>query len=1171
MRLYFLLLAGLAGSLPLFAQGWEKAAAVPGDYTPAAGRPPKHATLFRTSTDRLRERLLATPHEDAAAAAAAELYVPQPDGGLARFLIRAYHLQAPEDAARFPGIRTWYGHDPSTPGRTIFLDWTARGFHASVSGGGRPGYTVDPVATDRLDYYRVTQKANYDPGRRKPFDCRTGAGEPAQRPDGTGGGKSLDDCRLREYTTAVAATAEYSRYHGANSPADAALVQSAVVTTLNRVNQIYSRDLGIRLRLVAGNDRGYFYDPHTDPYPLDTVSRMILLNTEVLDDLHGRGAYQLGHVFACGSRNTGVAFFRSTCGGSRGGGATSLIEPAGDAFAVDYVAHEIGHQFGANHTQNNNCNYSTDSGVEPGSGSTIMGYAGICAPNVQDYSDDYFHGRSIEEIGHFVNQASGGCGAVVNEALRNPNVRPAADATIPAGTPFILRGRALSADPGTNLTYGWEQHDRKQGTMPPRGENPNGPLFRSYAPTSNPERSFPRLADVLTGAEPVWERLPTVTRAMTFRATVRNASAAYGCTARDEVLLTVNGTAGPFTVTDPSDGNHWSAGQIAQVRWDVAGTTAPPINSARVDIYLSADGGASWALIQEDTPNDGYTQLPVPAVNTERARIMVRSADNYFYQVSRRDFRIAPVDEGPPTLELRPLSSLGASDCFSENRAVHFDFVTDGGGGASDPIRWRVTDLPPGVVASFDLNPTRPGGRFTLTLSGWDRAEPGSYAPRLVGESAQGQLSQELGVNKLGRERGAGPAILGPPAAGGGTDLRPTLTAAPTGTAGRYEFQLADTSDFSRLLLRRETERAEVQLPDYLDAERTYYWRVRQLVDGGCGSTAWRDSSFTTAGCRIFASRADSVVISDGPPVNVSTMPLEVPEDLTVGDLDVHELDITHSYLADLRIELIGPEGRRATVYERSCGNRDNIFASFDDEAAGLTPDCPPTGGDFFRPPGGQLYNFDGAAARGQWTLRVADLGNRDGGHINGFKLKICPQAAVLLPVTWLAFTATARKDHVALDWRTADERDNYGFFVERSAGARGPWRELGFVAAGTDYRFADRTVAPATDYFYRLRQEDLDGRVSYSDIRSARIGGGGGPALLVFPNPAAGRFHYRRTEARPVPLDYQLTDARGRALADGELSAGGGTLDLSARPAGLYYLRLLGGNGPQTIRLVKL
>ncbi len=320
-------------------------------------------------------------------------------------------------------------------------------------------------------------------------------------------------------------------------------------------------------------------------------------------------------------------------------GWTASNFPEGDNFDIDYVAHEMGHQLGANHT----FSYSTASGnlaslVEPGSGSTIMAYTGITSNyDVQFNSNDYFHGFSVQEIKDRINSVA--CGTNTPFAGPAPSINAGADYVIPKSTAFVLKG--TSTDPNTaSYTYTWEQMDsgssQTGNNSIPYLNKPSGPTFRSVVPVSTPVRYFPDFNKVLAGVLTTkWETVSGVGRSLNFALTVRNNSIMAPQTSKDAMMITVNNASGPFKVTAPAFGQSAASGSAVNVTWDVANTTQAPVSTANVNIKLSTDGGQTFTTIAANTPNDGNEQVTIPAGSTAtNAYIMVEAVGNIYYAVS---------------------------------------------------------------------------------------------------------------------------------------------------------------------------------------------------------------------------------------------------------------------------------------------------------------------------------------------------------------------------------------------------------------------------------------------------------------------------------------------------------------------------------------------------------
>ena len=387
----------------------------------------------------------------------------------------------------------------------------------------------------------------------------------------------------RNYRLAVATTGEYTAFHGGTVNGGMA----AVVKTMNRVNQIYNRDLNVHMTLVANNNQLVYTNSSSDPYTNNNGFTMLSQNQSNIDNVIGSGNYDIGHVFSTGGG--GVAGIRAVCSNSRKAeGVTGQGSPQGDPFDIDYVAHEIGHQFGGNHTFNGTAgacsgNRNASTAYEPGSGTSIMAYAGICgSENTQSNSDATFHAGSIAEMTAFIS-AGGSCFTTpVASSNSAPSVNAGDDYTIPRSTPFLLTGSASDSN-GDSLTYQWDQLDAGSSTNGSTHGTDNGSnaLFRSFVPGSNPIRTFPQLGTLNGNTTDKAETLPTTARALDFRLTVRDQK---GGVESDDARITVDNKSGPFMVTQPNTSTTLNTSQQQVVEWDVACTDAAPVNCSTVDI-----------------------------------------------------------------------------------------------------------------------------------------------------------------------------------------------------------------------------------------------------------------------------------------------------------------------------------------------------------------------------------------------------------------------------------------------------------------------------------------------------------------------------------------------------------------------------------------------------------
>ncbi|OPZ18920.1 MAG: Ser-Thr-rich glycosyl-phosphatidyl-inositol-anchored membrane family protein [candidate division BRC1 bacterium ADurb.BinA364] len=544
---------------------------------------------------------------------------------------------APELAARYPEIKTYAGWDVDDPARTIRFDSTYQGFHAQVRGPGG-AWHIDPYWLG--ESYAVYWKGDLAPDE-EPFECLV-AGETAsrERAEPPSASVTQSGAALRTFRLAVACTGEYGAYHGGTVP----LALSAIVTAINRVTGIYRIDLAIHLTLVANNDQLIYLNGATDPFNNTNASTLIGQSHTVITSTLGSANFDIGHTFSTGAG--GLAGLGVVCDNTyKGRGVTGTSNPIGDPYYVDYVAHEIGHQFGANHTFNgatgscSGANRNASTAYEPGSGSTIMAYAGICGvDNLQSNSDAFFHFASIAEIQSYVS-AWGGCAASASTGNSAPSPSAGSDYYIPKGTPFQLTGSASDPNAGQSLTYCWEQRDLGPQSLLTASDNGTIPLFRSFAPTSSAARVFPRLDNLIANISTNDEKLPQLARDMDFRLTVRDNASAGGGVAYDDMVLHVQSGAGPFAITSPNGGESLSGS--ANVTWSVAGTDAAPISCSTVNILMSSDGGLTWPhTLAAGTPNDGSQTVALPGISTVKGRMLVAAVGNVFFDISDQNFRM---------------------------------------------------------------------------------------------------------------------------------------------------------------------------------------------------------------------------------------------------------------------------------------------------------------------------------------------------------------------------------------------------------------------------------------------------------------------------------------------------------------------------------------------------
>jgi len=574
--------------------------------------------------------------------------LPMPDNSFKTFKVVESPVMAVELAAKYPEIRTYLGHEiDRNSGAGVRFDVTPEGFHAIIFSTEGTVY-IDPYSLGETRYYISYFKKDYLPTESElNFECNL-LGEDSEMAQQI---KQLvaenpfvmTGPQLRTYRTAIATTGEYTTFHGGTVP----LGLAAVVTALNRVTGVYEAEFAIRMVLIPNNDLIIYTNASTDPYTNNDGGVMLSQNINNLNTVIGSANFDIGHVFSTGGG--GIAYLGVVCGSSKAGGVTGLPQPIGDPFYIDYVAHEMGHQYGANHSFNGNAgscaggNRNASTAYEPGSGSTIMCYAGICSPqNLQNNSDDYFHNIGFVEIVNYTNNGNGNsCPVITNTGNSQPTATvPAGGFTIPISTPFILTGSGSDPD-NDPLTYCWEEWDLGPAGAPntPSG---NAPIFRSFDPVTVPYRYFPKLSNILNNNQTIGEILPTYTRTMTFRLTVRdNQPGGGGVNYTQMQAINVTNTAGPFLVTQPNTAVTWQGNTTYTVTWNVANTSVAPVNVTQVNILLSTDGGNNFTeVLASNTANDGTEDIFLPNLPTTQARIKVEAVGNVFFDLSNSNFTI---------------------------------------------------------------------------------------------------------------------------------------------------------------------------------------------------------------------------------------------------------------------------------------------------------------------------------------------------------------------------------------------------------------------------------------------------------------------------------------------------------------------------------------------------
>jgi len=591
------------------------------------------------------------------AATRLKMEFPDENGKLISFWVKEAPVMDVDLAQKHPDDKSYIGYGVEDNSLKIRFSVNILGLHAMIINGNREVQYINPISQDR-NYYKVFNRKAMSVEENN-FQCFVENSVTLKKATLDNNFIYPNDLKLRTYRLALAGTGEYSQFQldlsgidqgTATDDEKKAVVLAAMTTAITRVNAVFENDMAIRMLLISNNTELIYLDGSTDPYTNNDGSAMLDENQTTCDNVIGSANYDIGHVFSTGGG--GVAWAAEVCNnGGKAGGVTGSSVPAGDNFYFDFVAHEMGHQFGANHTFNGNTGNCTDqernesTAYEPGSGSTLMAYGGFCSPqNVQEHSDLYFHSVSINEMWTYVKIGAGSCAAEssLTNNLNVPLVNAGSDFTIPKSTAYKLIGQG-SDDDDDPISFCWEQLDNELNSVPPSDTDTNGTLYRSLNPSSENTRYLPKLSTVNSGVlSSTWEVTPSVGRTMNFNLTVRDNNKEAGQIAMDAIVITVSDVAGPFMVTSQNtNGIVWTSGTSETVTWDVAGTNANGINTTNVNILLSTDGGKTYpTILASNTANDGSEAISVPNAMAPSCKIMVEAVGNLYYALNSSFFSI---------------------------------------------------------------------------------------------------------------------------------------------------------------------------------------------------------------------------------------------------------------------------------------------------------------------------------------------------------------------------------------------------------------------------------------------------------------------------------------------------------------------------------------------------
>ena len=922
------------------------------------------------------------------------VYFPNSTGEIVAFDVKEKSNFSPILAAKFPEISAFIGTAVNDSSLQIRFSLAPSGIDAAINSSIKSeGTAIEKIEGTNL--YSVSSNSDSHDHHNR-FSCSTEAKAATSvsfkslisttnySSSNSNQGRFSNDSTLSKYRLAVSANGQYTQYHGGS----VAGALAGINATLTNVNAIFERDFGITLELIDNNDLIIYTDAATDPYTDSTE----LLNGELqanLDIVIGSANYDHGHIFSAVNRTTmggNAGAIGGFCNDETKGSAWSdSPRPEGSDFTF-LVAHEMGHQLGANHTFSMRSE-GKGKNVEPGSGTTVMSYAGITGGNnVAIASDDYFHHVSIEQSLNYLQGQS--CHVDTPNENHLPIIENISDFTIPVLTPFILSGKASDADDTDLLSYTWEQID--DGTITNTNfspKNASGAAFRSLPPSGVATRYMPKLSSVLAGnltledpdVSSSWETLSSVPRDLNFGFTVRDNALGGGGVTLTKMKVSVVDSDGAFSVRSPANGLVYFTNTLHTVAWNVAGTNLDPMLADKVTITLSVDGGLTFPYtLASNVDNDGSHAATLPDFVTSKARVRIEpNNSNIFYAINTQDFSITRDDIilSTDTYEYEVCSSQTTDASLVYGTSPKY----------SDIAVLSATGLPNGL--SVEFSPPSVSADDTLITAAITAAAnivPGTYSINV--NATSDSRTQSLPINIRAYSSEFSPVqLLTPQSSSVLKVLRPTLTWEANFNNDQYLVEVAKDTNFSEVLFSSVTTQTSLKITGLLPGLK-YYWRVSPVNNCGVGPSGAASSFFTSDATYLAPDLPVDIVDEIG---RVDTSTISILENHRITDINVL-VDLTFNDISQLEISLTSPFNETITLKKKySCQDSADISITFDDQAESFNCNASSA-----RPEDGYLHRFNELSTIGDWVLSVSTgYGSNAQGKINVFALEITTDA----------------------------------------------------------------------------------------------------------------------------------------------------------------------------------
>ncbi len=1131
-----------------------------------------------------------------------DFQLPMPTGEIVTFQTYDSPVMEPGLAKKYPSIKTFKGI--SEDGKSIArFGYGPNGFHASIRTNKGEVY-VDQVSKSGGQYYVSYYVADHgEPRDEKITFCGTDHSEVNNViRDPIGSANRNIGVELHTYRLALACTGVWGRIRGTKEKALADMVIS-----VNRLNQIYENEAGFRLILIDENDKIIQLDPSTDGYFKQDEGRSLIgQNTGRINALLGaNNKYDLGHVYTNNCTDVGgVAALGSICQSNKGAGVTchytNLLY-----ITVQVAAHEIGHQLSAQHTFNNctdangdNENASLGNDFEPGSGSTIMSYGGLCGVNnVQGNNDDYYNNASLVQIYEHLREASGGA---YNCAVRNPTTNMAPEVNIPLAngfyiprsTYFVLTGEATDEN-DDNMTYSWEQHNAGNNTCLYGDPTGSCPIFRSLSPKAVPYRFFPREQRIISSSGDISEILPTYSRDLEFAFTVRDNNPDAGIATWEYVNFKVDDTAGPFKALTPKFGEEHEIGTTLPISWDVANTDNDLVNCQKVNVYLSIDkalhvSDPKLILLAEAIPNIGSANVVLPLVTpSNNARILVMAHNGIFFGITDYNFKVLAASNPRPYFSL---SKSRDNVCLPGVTSVNIS--TASLGGYNGNVKLEAADLPQGIVATFSNNNFAAGENAVATFDVSSELPTGAYEWTILSISDnEDTLSRKYYLEVISTNFDD-LVSTGPIEGLKDSPGLPIFTWSKSFNATGYVFEIASNPSFdgSSIIYNYETVDTFFETPGFLEKSSVFYWRVKALNSCGEGDYSFiRSLGTVNLDCSSYTASDTPITISSTGEREIISK-IDVITSGVISDINIGNLDLTHDRFKDLTATIKSPLGTSVKLFTNSCAKKYIMNVAFDDDSPKFF-NCE-NGVSIFRPID-KLSVFNGEDPIGMWELTITDNTGGNGGVLKNVSLDICGSIVASAPVLVTNETLQIQpnnKPRINGSKLLTEDEDNspndliYTLVYNVSFGEllnNGVVMKVGETFSQDDLNqariFYNNTASTNFDSFHFTVEDGNGGWISITrfniEIDENFPSATNDPSLVdeiqIYPNPAAGFFNVNISDKARKMDKLQVMDIHGRLITQQKVIEGLQRVAVPNLTDGVYLVKITDGKDSVIKRII--